>query len=133
MTFGLSIACDLCFVRKCGKFGMNMCLTRSRDNHPVFNSANIFLHNSVDLSSSPAIIRICDGKYQMSLNWESTYAIALELRRQHPEINIEEVSLQQIYQWTIQLSEFEDDLSLVNDDILYAIYQDWFEENIHGK
>ena len=25
----------------------------------------------------------------MSLNWESTYAIALELRRQHPEINIE--------------------------------------------
>ena len=69
----------------------------------------------------------------MSLNWESTYPIALELRRQHPEINIEEVSIQQIYQWTIQLSEFEDDLSLVNDDILYAIYQDWFEENIHGK
>ena len=98
-----------------------------------FIFANIFLHNSVDLSSSPAIIRVCDGKYQMSLNWESTYAIALELRRQYPEINIEEVSLQQIYQWTIQLSEFEDDLSLVNDDILYAIYQDWFEENIHGK
>ena len=60
----------------------------------------------------------------MTLNWESTYAIALELRRQHPEVNIEDVSLQQIYQWTIQL---------VNDDILYAIYQDWFEENIHGK
>jgi FeS assembly protein IscX len=91
------------------------------------------MHNSVDLSFSPAIIHDCDGKYQMSLNWESTYAIALELRRQHPGINIEEVSLQQIYQWTILLSEFEDDLALVNDDILYAIYQDWFEENIHGK
>ncbi len=60
------------------------------------------------------------------LNWDSTYAIALELRRQHPEVNIEEVSLQQIYQWTIQLNEFEDDLALVNDDILYAIYQDWY-------
>ena len=104
-----------------------------RDYTHFFIFANIFLHNSVDLSPSPAIIRVCDGKYQMSLNWESTYAIALELRRQHPEINIEEVSLQQIYQWTIQLNEFEDDLALVNDDILYAIYQDWFEENIHGK
>jgi FeS assembly protein IscX len=69
----------------------------------------------------------------MTLTWESTYAIALELRRQHPDINIEEVSLGQIYQWTIQLNEFEDDLALANDDILYAIYQDWFEENIHGK
>ena len=97
-----------------------------------FIFANIFLHNLVDLSPSPAIIRACDGKHHMTLNWESTYAIALELRRQHPEINIEEVSLQQIYQWTIQLNEFEDDLALANDDILYAIYQDWFEENIHG-
>lgn len=68
----------------------------------------------------------------MSLTWESTYAIALELRRQHPEVNIEEVTLQQIYNWTLQLSEFEDDPSLSNDDILYAIYQDWFEENING-
>ena len=68
----------------------------------------------------------------MNLTWESSYAIALELRRQHPETNIEEVTLQQIYDWTLQLSEFEDDPSLANDDILYAIYQDWFEENIHG-
>jgi len=68
----------------------------------------------------------------MILNWESTYAIALELRRQHPEVNIEDVTLGQIYNWTLQLSEFEDDPLLANDDILYAIYQDWFEENIHG-
>jgi len=69
----------------------------------------------------------------MTLNWESTYAIAMELRRQYPKINIEEVTLRQIYEWTIQLSEFEDDPALANDDILYAIYQDWFEENINGK
>ena len=69
----------------------------------------------------------------MSLNWESTYAIAMELRRRHKDVNLEEVSLQQIYNWTIELSEFEDDPALVNDDILYAIYQDWFEENIHGR
>ena len=69
----------------------------------------------------------------MTFTWDTTYAIALELRRQHPEANIEEVSLGQIYHWTLQLSEFEDDPSLANDDILYAIYQDWFEENIHGQ
>ena len=69
----------------------------------------------------------------MILSWESTYAIALELRRQHPDINMEEVSLGQIYNWTIALSEFEDDIALANDEILSAIYQDWFEENIHGQ
>lgn len=69
----------------------------------------------------------------MSLNWEATFAIAMELRRNHKDVNIEEVTLQQIYQWTIELSEFEDDPELANDDILYAIYQDWYEELIHGK
>jgi FeS assembly protein IscX len=67
------------------------------------------------------------------LTWESTYAIALELRRQHPDVNLEHVSLQQIQNWTLALSDFEDDPALVNDDILIAIFQDWFEENIHGK
>jgi FeS assembly protein IscX len=69
----------------------------------------------------------------MSLTWEATYAIAMELRRQHKDVNIEDVSLQQIYNWTIELSEFEDDLSLVNDGILSAIYQEWLEENLHGR
>ena len=69
----------------------------------------------------------------MTLNWESTFAIAKELRRQHKEVNIEDVTLQQILDWTLALPEFEDDPALVNDDILYAIYQDWFEENIYGQ
>ena len=69
----------------------------------------------------------------MSLTWESTYAIAMELRRQHKDINIEDVTLQQIYDWTLALPEFEDDPSLANDDILRSIYQDWFEENIHNQ
>ena len=69
----------------------------------------------------------------MTLTWDSTYAIALELRREHPDADLEQVSLQQIYNWTLTLSDFEDDPALVNDDILSAIYQDWFEENLHGK
>ena len=69
----------------------------------------------------------------MSLNWEATYAIAMELLRSHKDVNIEEVSLKQIHDWTLELSEFEDDPALANDDILYAIYQDWYEELIHGR
>ena len=69
----------------------------------------------------------------MTLTWEASYAIALELRRQHSEVNIEDVTLQQIYDWTVILSEFEDDPLLANDDILYAIYQEWYEEYIHGQ
>jgi len=69
----------------------------------------------------------------MTVTWESTYAIALELRRQHPNEDLEKVSLQQIYKWTLALSDFEDDPALANDDILSAIFQDWFEENNHGQ
>ncbi|HUG34354.1 MAG TPA: Fe-S cluster assembly protein IscX [Anaerolineales bacterium] len=68
-----------------------------------------------------------------TLNWEASFAIALALKRKYPDANIEEVTLKQIYDWTLQLPEFDDDPSLANDDILYAIYQDWFEEHIHGQ
>jgi FeS assembly protein IscX len=62
------------------------------------------------------------------LHWDSTYAIALALKSSYPNANLEQVSLQQIYEWTTALKAFDDDPALVNDDILSAIYQDWFEE-----
>jgi FeS assembly protein IscX len=63
-----------------------------------------------------------------SLNWEATYAIALALKAAHPQVDLENVSLRMIFHWTLALSNFEDDPALANDDILLAIYQDWFEE-----
>ena len=68
-----------------------------------------------------------------SLNWESTYAIAIALRRLYPKVSMESVTLSQIYTWTINLPGFEDDPSLCNDDILNAIFQDWYEETIHER
>ena len=68
-----------------------------------------------------------------TLNWESTYAIALELQRQHCDVILEEVTLNQIYEWIVKLPKFEDDLSLCNDEILTAIYQEWYEERIHEQ
>jgi FeS assembly protein IscX len=65
------------------------------------------------------------------LNWEAAYAIALALKATHPDADLQNVSLNNIFEWTIALPEFEDDPSLANDDILSAIYQDWFEEKLH--
>jgi FeS assembly protein IscX len=62
------------------------------------------------------------------LTWESTYAIALALKETHPAVNLEKVSLGMIEVWTLALPEFDDDPALVNEEILFAIYQDWFEE-----
>jgi FeS assembly protein IscX len=67
------------------------------------------------------------------MNWEATYAIAMELKRKYKDVNIEEVTLGQIYTWTLEIAEFEDDPQLANDDILRAIYQDWYEELLHKK
>jgi FeS assembly protein IscX len=33
-----------------------------------------------------------------------------------------------IYQWTLELAGFEDDPQLANQEILTAIYLEWFEE-----
>ena len=65
-----------------------------------------------------------------SLNWESIYALALALKEAHPQVELENVSLQMIFNWTVALPAFEDDPALANDDILLAIYQDWFEETL---
>lgn len=67
------------------------------------------------------------------MNWEATFAIAMELKRKYKDVNIEEVTLGQIYNWTLELPDFEDDPQLANDDILRAIYQDWYEEFLHKK
>ena len=64
----------------------------------------------------------------MTLTWETSYAIARELMRQHADAEIEQVSLQQIYAWTLQLEDFEDDPALCNDEILSSIHQEWYEE-----
>ena len=63
-----------------------------------------------------------------TLTWEDSYSIAQALSKLNPEINLEEVSLMMIYDWTLGLPGFDDDAELANDGILEAIYQEWYEE-----
>ena len=63
-----------------------------------------------------------------SFGWDANFAIAKALQARHPDIDLEEVSLRNIYEWTLQLPAFDDDPDLANDEILLAIYKDWLEE-----
>lgn len=60
--------------------------------------------------------------------WDDTYAIALALKQLHPQVDLEQVSLNMIYEWTLALPGFADEPELANDGILTAIFQEWFEE-----
>jgi FeS assembly protein IscX len=64
------------------------------------------------------------------LTWEDSYAIARALAELHPDENLENVSLMAIYHWTLVLPNFMDDPELANDEILAAIYTEWYEEVI---
>lgn len=62
------------------------------------------------------------------ITWDDSYTIALALRERRPNANLDQVSLDMIYHWTLELEEFDDDLELANDGVLMAIYQEWYEE-----
>ncbi len=68
----------------------------------------------------------------MSLSWETSYAVARELKRLHPDASLDSVTLRQIYDWTLALPGFEDDARLCNDEILSSIFQDWYEEMLNA-
>jgi FeS assembly protein IscX len=67
------------------------------------------------------------------LSWDTTYAIARELMRRHPDSDPGEVSLNQIYLWTITLPDFDDDPDLANESILEEIVRVWYEEQLHDN
>lgn len=48
----------------------------------------------------------------------------------HSEVDIEQVGLDQLYQWIIMLPNFADDPILVNDGILKGILREWYEETM---
>ena len=60
--------------------------------------------------------------------WDDSYAIACALKKDHPDVELEDVTLRMIYSWTIALEDFIDDPELANDQILTEILQEWLEE-----
>ena len=96
------------------------------------NYVNIFLrYSGVDAPIPRGIIarKYTNGENMRELLvWDSSYAIALALKERFPTEDLENVSLNMVYEWVLSLSDFDDDPALANDEILMAIYQDWLEE-----
>lgn len=76
----------------------------------------------------PTNPELSEEKAFTPLFWEDTYAIVLALIQEHPDVDLENVSLGMVYTWTVELPGFEDDRELANEGILAAIYQEWYEE-----
>ena len=69
-----------------------------------------------------------DYQFMSDLNWEASFAIAKALMEAYPNVDLQDLSLNMVYRWTLDLPYFSDDPELVNDSILMAIYQEWYEE-----
>jgi FeS assembly protein IscX len=64
----------------------------------------------------------------MELYWDASYAIVLSLMEAHPDVVVDDIGLDQLYQWIISLPDFADEPELANEDILIGILRDWYEE-----
>ncbi len=67
------------------------------------------------------------------LYWDSSYAVARRLIAAHPDVDLSAVTLNMVYDWVLALPDFVDDPQLVNDDLLQAIYQEWYEERLQSE
>ena len=68
-----------------------------------------------------------------TLNWDSSYAVAKALNARHLGIDLEDVSLDKVFKWTLALPMFDDDPELANEEILLDIYKVWLEEKLEGE
>ncbi len=62
------------------------------------------------------------------LYWEASYEIVLNLIEQYPDIELDGIGLEQLYQYIVNLPDFADDSELANDGILNEILREWYEE-----
>ncbi|MEM6285164.1 MAG: Fe-S cluster assembly protein IscX [Chloroflexota bacterium] len=64
----------------------------------------------------------------MSLYWDSTYAIVLDLMAHYPDIEVDSVGLVQLHQMIVTLPDFADEPRQVDDATLTDILVEWYEE-----
>ena len=65
--------------------------------------------------------------------WDSSYAVARRLIAAHPDVDLSTVTLNMVYSWVLALPDFVDDPQLVNDELLQAIYLEWYEERLQSE
>ncbi|MCU0481860.1 MAG: Fe-S cluster assembly protein IscX [Anaerolineae bacterium] len=69
----------------------------------------------------------------MALYWDNSYEIVLELMEKFPDVDVEGVGIEQLYQWIIALPDFADDPHLrisVARRVTRHICDNQFEQNL---
>lgn len=62
------------------------------------------------------------------MKWADIHDIAIELSEQKPDIDPITVRFTDLWQWVLDLEEFDDDKDRCNEKILEAIQAAWIEE-----
>lgn len=62
------------------------------------------------------------------LYWESSYEIVLQLIARYPDVDLDSLGLQDLYQMIVTLPDFVDDPTLAHDDLLTEILREYYEE-----
>jgi len=62
------------------------------------------------------------------LYWESPYEIILQLMARYPDVDLNSLGLQDLYQMIVTLPDFADDPALAHDDLLTEILREYYEE-----
>ncbi len=96
------------------------------------NGASVYSPHSLTNIIPTTIIRnnceIRHNNVSDELYWDSSFEVARRLMETHPAADLETVTLSMLQAWVLALPGFADDPDLVNDDLLAAIYQEWYEE-----
>ncbi len=66
------------------------------------------------------------------LHWNSSFSVVRRLIAAHPGVDLRVVTLKMLCNWVIALPDFADDPQLVNDELLQAICQEWYEERLQS-
>ena len=64
----------------------------------------------------------------MSLKWEDSLDIAIELLEKYPEVDPQYIRFTDLHEWVTQLDDFSDDPQRSNEKILESIQMSWIEE-----
>lgn len=64
----------------------------------------------------------------MSLKWEDSLEIAIELCEKYPEVDPQYIRFTDLHKWICDLDGFEDNPEKSSEKILEAIQMNWIEE-----
>lgn len=65
-----------------------------------------------------------------NLTWDDTYGIVMALETAWPQVDVEQIGLDELCRIVVNLPDFVDDPALANEGILKDLLREWYEERV---